>query len=83
MSSRVIQWLLVIGTVSDDKEINDMNNFWLHKWLKMWVISSIVSKFSVFSIDASAIPFPITTESRNIFYEEELLKKEREIHELR
>ncbi|KAE9413902.1 hypothetical protein Angca_008459 [Angiostrongylus cantonensis] len=38
---------------------------------------------SAFSGDGSGIPISTATESRNIFYEEELLKKEREIQELR
>ncbi|KHJ97994.1 GRIP domain protein [Oesophagostomum dentatum] len=40
---------------------------------------------SVNSTEAAAdgIPLPVANESRNIFYEEELLKKEREIQEMR
>ncbi|RCN30610.1 tRNA intron endonuclease [Ancylostoma caninum] len=42
---------------------------------------------SVSSVDAvtdgSGIPIPMANESRNIFYEEELLKKDREIQEMR
>ncbi|KAJ1347957.1 hypothetical protein KIN20_003147 [Parelaphostrongylus tenuis] len=38
---------------------------------------------STFSPDVNGFPISIATESRNIFYEEELLKKEREIQELR
>ncbi|VDM76782.1 unnamed protein product [Strongylus vulgaris] len=34
-------------------------------------------------VDGSSIPIPMANESRNIFYEEELLKKEREIQEMR
>ncbi|CAJ0610227.1 unnamed protein product [Cylicocyclus nassatus] len=35
------------------------------------------------TVDGSSIPIPMANESRNIFYEEELLKKEREIQEMR
>ncbi|KAK6059021.1 hypothetical protein COOONC_03386 [Cooperia oncophora] len=33
--------------------------------------------------DGSGVPIPVANESRNIFYEEELLKKDREIQEMR
>ncbi|EYB99526.1 hypothetical protein Y032_0122g1098 [Ancylostoma ceylanicum] len=52
-------------------------------------LSRIQEKFGCYLIakfilsDGSGIPIPMANESRNIFYEEELLKKDREIQEMR